>query len=299
MQVKTDYLEMKVLNIADECICCASRELSVSPAILMPFVAKRVLGHDPIRIGPDWGLRDLEPGTSYTSCNSLQCQACGTLFLDYRFTDEQMNALYRGYRNEAYTQQRDQYEPGYAATVACNYLQRHAYIADVETWLAPSLPQRPRVLDWGGGDGANTPFLGRADIHVYDISGVAVVPGAKGVQPDQIGQSDYDLVSCCQVLEHAPSPLGVIRDIVPLLSERTLLYLEVPHEQLVREHPASVGLATLKRHWHEHVNFFTEAGLHRLLHRAGLQLMDIHFMDIEIGMRTGQLIGLLARLKGV
>ena len=290
---------MKVVNIADDCICCASRALSVSPAILMPFVAKRVLGHDPIRISPDWGLRDLTPGTSYTPCNSLQCQACGTLFLDYRFTDEQMHALYQGYRDEAYTQQRDHYEPGYAATVACNYLRRHAYIADVETLLAPYLPRRPRVLDWGGGDGANTPFLGRADIYVHDISGVAVVPGATGIQTDQIRQFEYDLVSCCQVLEHAPSPLGLIGDIVPLLAERTLLYLEVPHEQLVREHPASLELASLKRHWHEHVNFFTEAGLHRLLDRAGLQLMNTHLLDVEIGMRRGQIIGALARLKGV
>lgn len=143
----------------------------------------------------------------------------------------------------------------------------------------------------------NTLFLCSGKIHVHDISGVAVVAGAKRVNPDQLLQCDYDLVACCQVLEHAPSPLELIGEIVPLLSERTLLYLEVPHEQLIREHPGSLELAKLKHHWHEHVNFFTEPALRRLLERSRLQLVDIHFPGIEVGMRTGEVIGVLARLQ--
>lgn len=286
---------MRILHLADECVCCGSRDLAASPAVLMPFVAKRVLGHDPVEITESWGLRDLRHGTAYTLCNSLQCRECGTLFLDYRFTDEQMAALYAGYRDAAYTLQRDRYEAGYARTMAQDYAHRHAYIAGVEAWLAPHLPDRPTVLDWGGGDGANTPFLGLGEIHIHDISGVAVVANAERVQPGRLGRPAYDLVTCCQVLEHAPAPLNLLGDIAPLLSERTLLYVEVPHEPLMREHPGSIELAGHKRHWHEHVNFFTEAGLRRLLDRAGLRLVDVHFLAIDNGVRTGEVIGLLAR----
>lgn len=286
---------MRILHLADECVCCGSRDLAASPAVLMPFVAKRVLGHDPVEITESWGLRDLRQGTAYTLCNSLQCRECGTVFLDYRFTDEQMAALYSGYRDAAYTLQRDRYEAGYANTIAADYAHRHAYIAGVEAWLAPRLPECPRVLDWGGGDGANTPFLGKGTIHVYDISDVPVVAGAEQVELDLVGQCDYDVVTCCQVLEHVPSPLDLVGKIALRLSQRTLLYIEVPHEQLIREHPGNRDLAKLKRHWHEHVNFFTETGLRRLLDRAGLLLVDVHYLPIDNGVRTGEIIGLLAR----
>jgi hypothetical protein len=135
---------MKLMQLADACICCGGHDLASSPAVLMPFVASRALGQEPLEITAEWGLRDLKPGMAYTLCHSLQCRACGALFLDYRFTPAQMAALYEGYRGPAYTQQRERFEPGYAATVAQDYTRRHAYIAEVEAWLAPRLPERPR-----------------------------------------------------------------------------------------------------------------------------------------------------------
>ena len=287
---------MKTVHIADECACCGSRELASSPAVLMPFVARRVFGHEPVEITAEWGLRDLKPGTSYTPCNSLQCMLCGFLFLDWRFNGEQMDALYRDYRDEAYTRQRDRYEPGYAATMAQDYAHRHAYIADIEAWLAPRLPERPAVLDWGGGDGGNTPFLGRGSIHVHDISGVPVVAGAVAVPLESIGKREYDLVVCSQVLEHVPAPLALLAEIVPVLSPRTLFYVEVPHEALVREHPGSLALAPRKRHWHEHVNFFTETSLQRLLARAGLHIEGTRFQPLDNGVRKGEVIGMVCTL---
>lgn len=178
---------MKRIQIADHCICCDSTRLASAPAILMPFVAKRALGIDPVEITAEWGLRDLKQGTSYLPCHSLQCQTCGALFLDIRFTDAQMASLYHGYRDAAYNAQRDFFEPGYAATVANDYRYRHAYLDTLETWLAPHLPACLTVLDWGGGDGTNTPFLGKGTIHIHDISEVAPVAGATAAPPRFIG----------------------------------------------------------------------------------------------------------------
>jgi hypothetical protein len=285
-----------VVTIAHHCICCDSTRLEKSPAVLMPFVAKRVFGHEPVEITTAWGLRDLKPGMAYTLCNSMQCQDCGALFLDYRFDGEQMTALYRGYRDEAYTRERDHYEPGYAATAAKDFVQRHAYLADVEAWLSHRLPKRPAVLDWGGDSGINTPFLTNSRLlHIHDISGVEVVKGAERVRAGQLQQHSYDLVTCCQVLEHVPAPLDLIRQIIPVLSPQTLLYLEVPHEALVREYLGSLQLAPLKRHWHEHINFFTEESLRRLLARAGLQVLAVHQLPVDLGHRQGVAMGFLAK----
>jgi hypothetical protein len=287
-----------MVTVARHCICCDSTRLEKSPAVLMPFVAKRVFGHEPVEITAAWGLRDLKPGMAYTLCNSLQCQDCGALFLDYRFTDEQMAMLYNRYRDAAYNEQRDYYEPGYAATAAKDFLHRHAYIADVETWLSPRLAVQPAVLDWGGGSGVNTPFVGRANlIHIHDISGVDVVEGAERISTGQLQQHRYDLVTCCQVLEHVPYPLELIRQIIPALSPQTLLYLEVPHEALVREHPGSLHLASIKHHWHEHINFFSEASVRALLERAGFQVLDAIHLPVDLGWRKGALMGFVAKLS--
>lgn len=282
--------------IARQCICCGGDRLERSSAVLMPFVAKRVFGHEPVEITADWGLRDLRPGMAYTLCNSLQCQECGVLFLDYRFSDEQMGALYRNYRDEAYNAERISYEPGYASVVA-HYEERAEYLAEVEAWLAPRLPEAPAVLDWGGDTGINSPFRERNRLlHIHDISGVELVPGAQSVDVGRIGQHSYDLVVCSQVLEHVACPLEFVRQMLPAMGPQTLLYLEVPHEGLVRQHPDSLGLAPLKRHWHEHVNFYNETALRRLLERLGLEVVDNLRLPVELGWTRSEILGVLARL---
>jgi len=281
--------------IARHCVCCGCDQLQRSPAVLMPFVALRVFGHEPVEITADWGLRDLRQGTAYTLCNSLQCQECGGLFLDYRFTDEQMGALYHNYRDDLYNTQRTRFEPGYANVIA-HYHQRAAYLDKVEEWLAPRLPEAPAILDWGGDSGINSPFREHNRLlHIHDISGVELVAGAERVDLQRIGQTHYDLVSCSQVLEHVSFPRQLVEQMLSAVGKGTLLYLEVPHEVLVREHPGSLELAPLKRHWHEHVNFFTEAAMRRLLEGLGLEVVDILRLPVELGWTSSEVLGVLAR----
>ncbi|WP_342651039.1 class I SAM-dependent methyltransferase [Pseudomonas sp. REB1044] len=281
--------------VANRCICCESDQLHRSPAVLMPFVALRVFGHEPVEITPEWGLRDLRQGTAYTLCNSLQCQECGALFLDYRFTDEQMSALYRDYRGTEYNAQRIRFEPGYVNVVP-HYHQRAAYLTQVQAWLAPRLPEAPAVLDWGGDTGVNSLFRDHHRLlHIHDISGVELVPGAERADPELISCTHYDLVTCSQVLEHVAFPADVVRQMLPAIGEGTLLYLEVPHEALVREHPGSLELAPLKRHWHEHVNFFSEEAMRRLLRQLNLELVDVLHLPVDVGWTRGEVLGVLAR----
>lgn len=282
--------------IARHCICCDGDRLSRSPAVLMPFVAQRVFGHEPVEITAEWGLRDLRNGMAYTLCNSLQCQECGVLFLDFRFTDEQMAALYHNYRDELYNSQRIRYEPGYASVVG-HYAKRADYLAEVEVWLASHLPAAPAVLDWGGDSGINSLFLTKNRLlHIYDISGVDLVPGAQRVVSEKLIQERYDLVVCSEVLEHVSFPQELLRQILPTMGVHTLLYLEVPHEALVRQNPDSLDLAPLKRHWHEHINFYTEISLRRLLERLGLQIVDTLHLPVNLGWTRSDVLGVLARL---
>ena len=126
------------------------------------------------------------------------------------------------------------------------------------------------MLDWGGGNGINTPFLGQsATLHIHDISAVPCVPGVEPANPADFGRQHYDLVACSQVLEHVPYPLEFIEIMLPSLGAETLLYLEVPHEDLMRDFPHSRELAARKHHWHEHINFFSSDALICLLEQIG------------------------------
>jgi len=281
--------------IARHCICCGGSNLEKSPAVLMPFVALRVFGHKPVEITAEWGLRDLRQGMAYTLCNSLQCQECGALFLDYRFTDEQMADLYSNYRDERYNEQRIAFEPGYADVVA-HFQQRANYLREVEAWLAPYLPEAPAVLDFGGDSGINSLFREHNQLlHIHDISGVELVPGAERADLERIRQSHYDLVTCSQVLEHVPYPQDFVKQMLPAMQAGSLLYLEVPYEALMRAHSGSLQLATSKRHWHEHVNFFTESSMRALLKSLGLVVVDVLHLPVDVGWTQGEVMGLLAR----
>ena len=221
----------------------------------MPFIAKRVFDHEPLLITPELGLRDLQSGIAYSVCNSMQCQSCGALFLDIRFSNMEMASLYAGYRNEEYTRLRDHYEPGYSK-VSESYSERHRYIAEIEKFLTPHLPDTPMILDWGGDTGINTPLIHSArTVHIYDISNKPTLEGIHAVSLKAARREKYDLIVRSQVLEHVPYPQDILSEIVTVMGDDTLLYVEVPYEELMRTNAGSRDIHYAKHHWHEHINF--------------------------------------------
>jgi hypothetical protein len=283
-------------RIARHCICCGSPDLRRSPAILMPFVAARAFGWTPVEVTADWGLRDIKPGMAYPLCNSLQCRVCGLLFLDIRFDDAEMARLYADYRGPAYVAQREALEPGYAARNAL-LLAGSGYIPKVEALLSPYLPSRPAVLDWGGDTGVNTPFSATArTLHVYDISERPVIAGAARVDRPATGDNPYDLVVFSNVLEHVPRPRAALAEIAACMVSETVLYLEVPCEELVRTAQPGVDLAARRKYWHEHVNFFTEPALRLLVAAAGLHIVELQLLQIEARGLAGYVFAAVCKL---
>jgi hypothetical protein len=283
------------MKIAKRCICCDGARLSRTPAVLAPFLACRIFGYEPAEITADWGLRDIKSGHAYTMCHSLECADCGMLFLDMRFDDEEMSGLYHGYRDEDYTATRDRLEPGYAERNK-HFQAGNRYTPMVEQFLAPHLPAAPRVLDHGGDTGRNTPFRGRAEAHhVYDISGLPPIAGAKIVSLEDAKRQTYDLIVSSQVLEHVSAPAWLLREMVALMGDETMIYLEVPHEELIRAATPGAAVGAQKRYWHEHINFYTERSLEALLRGAGLAEVARQSTPVEAGGRRPHIFSVLAR----
>jgi hypothetical protein len=86
---------MKTSNI---CYCCNSTNISKSPGILMPFMAKMIFDYDVYDLNHEWNLYGFENSKIYFPCKTVQCQMCGFLFSDIRFDDEELENLYCFYR---------------------------------------------------------------------------------------------------------------------------------------------------------------------------------------------------------
>ena len=139
---------IKKERVSTQCVCCGSEDIKSSPAILMPFVAHRIFDWVPVVIDDTWGLSTIKKGNAYSICKSLYCSNCGFLFLDIRFSDNELSRLYDDYRGVEYNSLRETYEPGY--TLRNNSLNAGiGYIKDIETFLAPHLNHPLTILDWG------------------------------------------------------------------------------------------------------------------------------------------------------
>lgn len=285
------------MKIAKRCVCCDGALLRRVPAVLMPFLAHRIFGWDSVEITRDWNMRDLALGRAYSVCNTLACEACGLHFLDMRFDDDEMAALYADYRGPMYRAERESFEPGYGARNDI-LLDGSPYIAAVETILAPYVGITPRVLDWGGDTGVNTPFKARASAHhVYDISDKPVIAGAVRVSLEQARRSVYDLIVSSNVLEHVPFPREQLCEIAAVMNPETILYLEVPHEDVVRLIASSDERTGAKRHWHEHINFFTEEAINAMTEHAGLEILTRISHPVSAGGKGSYVFSIVARLS--
>lgn len=282
-------------RVARACVCCGGQDIERSPAVLMPFIAHRVFDWQPATIDESWGLSTIRSGHAYSLCNSLYCRDCGFLFLDMRFSDDELQRLYTDYRGKAYTELREHYEPGYAARndVLNTVID---YIPDIENFLGKYLTFPINILDWGGDTGKNTPFRNRsAAFDIYDISGKQPVAGAGLVSRQDLNLKPYDLIVCSNVLEHVPYPSDLLNDIAQTMREQSVLYVEVPFEAVMRQ--KEVALPQGKRHWHEHINFYSEKSLRCLFDKVGLDILELRPFRAITGGASFHMFQIACKLK--
>lgn len=289
-------IEVRRQRIATQCVCCGGEDIVSSPAILMPFVADRAFGWKPVVIHESWGLRTIQPGHAYSICKSLRCADCGHLFCDIRFSDEEMVSLYNKYREEQYTQLREHYEPGYTArNEALN--QPITYTDQIESFLERHLQFPLTVLDWGGDTGLNTPFKGKnIAFDIYDISDKEVEPGARFVTLEQAVALKYRLIVCSQLLEHVPYPAEVLLAARNVMDSESILYIELPYEDVMRQKLPNPEAH--KRHWHEHVNFYSEQSLDTLVNNCGLQVVDRNVLSVRVAGSDVHIFQVACKLGG-
>ena len=152
------------------------------------------------------------------------------------------------------------------------------------------------MLDWGGDTGVNTPFRARAaQLDIYDISSRPMVQGARAVDPDAVKANVYDLIVFANVLEHVPYPRESLREIANAMRPETTLYVEVPHEEVVRVWDDPAQRLDRKRHWHEHINFFTTSALDAIFRDVGLNVIERQSLAVTAGGKDVHVFSIVAR----
>jgi hypothetical protein len=283
------------MKIAKKCVCCKSKNIISAPAVLMPFIASRIFNWKPFEVTEKLGLHSIPNGMVYSICKTIQCCNCRHLFLDMRFDDDEMNLLYMNYRGEEYVKQRELYEPGYV--IINNKLDTQiSYINQIENFLLPHIDKPLNILDYGGDDGHNTPFKNEK-IFIYDISEKDVLKGMQSVNKSTVFNYNYDLLICSNVLEHIPYPDNIVKELKELMSNESILYIEVPYESIVMENNAKEDLTKKKYHWHEHINFFTKKSISILFKNNGFNIIDLNIEDVTTGSNISACIQLIVNLN--
>jgi SAM-dependent methyltransferase len=237
------------------------------------------------------------------------CEVCGLRFFERGLDDDEASRYYQGYRDSAYQQSRQAWEPFYtarqhAATLA--WSNDPARLVNLRHSLAQSgAPAHfGAVLDHGGGEGHMLAAVDADRKAVFDPSGGQTVRGRECYAKESDLPSGWNLVLCCQVLEHISFPSCYLRRIHDLLADDGWLYIEVPNEHwrsapgreelrkallkaLLHSRPLLIAadmLCTASRiklgrlpplgfvAMREHINYFTQESLSAVLAGNGFQV---------------------------
>lgn len=267
------------------CICCGSQKLKSYSAKIYPFVNERI------------GRKkdDL--------INLLHCSNCDFAYFDYRLSDVEMEGLYHNYRDEVYLEIRQKHEPSYTLQINQNIgksdqeieIKKNNIISTIKS-ASINLSQIKSVLDYGGDKGQNLDlsiFNGMKKF-LYDITDLEPVEGVERVR--ELEPEQFDLVISQHVLEHVADPLAMIKKAAATLKEGGYFYFELPQDSPFFTNPKwsffrrlskKLGFAfptyfNLKQKlrnkffgMHEHINFFSEKSINKILEGAELELLTI------------------------
>lgn len=166
------------------------------------------------------------------------CDRCGTGMFEYRYSDEELDRIYVGYRGLEYFNLRHAWEPSYTREMNEDLGEGHDVVGSRRRALSDLLEAQVQrgasglecAIDIGGDVGQFIPEeIPRR--YVLDVSGKEVRPGVVAIaDPGDERAHGTDIVMMCGILEHLPRPdefiSASLRDV--RWGSHRLLYAEVP-----------------------------------------------------------------------
>ena len=195
---------------------------------------------------------------------SVLCEECGFIFINPRFSDNDMKIKYETINELAGVKYRLEYDKltKQESRAKSIYNLINPYIVDTKI-------VSPKILDFGGASGyILEPFIGKYNCNIIDFEKWDLPEGINylGKQLSDIEKNQkFDIVLLLHTLEHIMEPKKTIEDIRDRLSDNGFLYVEVPLGAFQEWKYVSDPLT--------HVNFFSEQSLTKLFNLSGLNVV--------------------------
>lgn len=278
------------------CPICSSDAGNITQAIMMPFVSVITKIWEPIRISKS-DFYDLDEGVAYFTTYTVDCAKCGLVYAKHRFNESELDRLYGSYRGVEYNKIRGKYEPHYNKTDL--YLkEKVAHLNNVTSLIKKYHCKIDSVLDWGGGEGLNTPCIDTAKIVAcYDPSLQNKVKIIKNNSEQEFEGQCFDLVVCMHVLEHVNFPVSVLESAIESIAENGIVYIEVPLENCVNFLKGGLAAPGIKKHWHEHINCFSRTSFESMIEKLPLDILYLEQLDVSDNFRKFAVIQCVARIN--
>ncbi len=247
-----------------------------------------------------------------------ECIECQTVFSQNGHSATVLEALYKDYRGERYQKVRQNWEPGYTSTLnsalngSAEWMElRQRDVLNALSLAGIEVGEIQTCVDFGGGHGGVMPnfpnrFVFEENSQVKDSQELKVIK-----RWEEVSQLSPDLVMCCGVLEHVNNPM----ELVELLktSNAKYFYFEVPAGgppkrfgllasrtalnsisrskitwRLVQRIERNLGRGKLRKYFpfriSEHLQFFSEYGLHKLIQNSDMRIMQISTRRHNVGL---------------
>ena len=240
------------------CRGCLSKHVKFSMGKIAPFVSERMMHGKQTEL-------------------VYECMSCGLLWMNLEPTDEDMARHYNNYFDTEYIEHRVLHEP--------DFLNKWCFGKGrnddkyIQEFLLPYTGIPESILDFGGGNGSETPFVGKAHVDILDVAMTPLIDGCSRVE--KIDRR-YELVILCHILEHVPNPIRLLEK--ALAASNKYVYIEVPDEaSLYGERPRLATVMENRGYWHEHMQYFDATSLSFLIDTAGGTVVNLAYHTWEGG----------------
>lgn len=236
------------------------------------------------------------------------CTYCNSSWFNKSYSQTVLESLYSAYRGKEYFRIRNSWEPTYTEKLNSGLNSGEDWLNGRRRQILESLESAgadlfnmKSVLDIGGGHGGVMPrfpkrYLLEANKYVIPEQGIELIH-----EWEDARNLSLDLVMCCGVLEHLNDPRALVSTLLELNAETYLF--EVPTGIPIHRKGLSANRHLLQilrsnrlvwrtiqrierrlgRSWlayfplrcSEHLQFFSQAGLFRLLDQNGFEVLEI------------------------
>lgn len=201
------------------------------------------------------------------SISLQQCVNCGFIF-NHKFNLEKMIAAYS---SDDYCQQ----------TNFTKQLNKHIIDTAENILSYIEYDKNTCIAEIASGQGDLTRALSQYVGHIYSIDPSPISNCIKDIKNVEYVQTffNYDLMAskinkpiklivCRHVIEHIDKPREVLRDIVRLLEEDGILYIEVPDMQEIIEHIRFCDI------YHDHCGYYQKNTLINIMQELGCEFLN-------------------------